>query len=111
VLVDVVPDPPPARTRTILQGAIGADAKAPLVDDILARAEQLTDIAARLTVPILLVRGGGSSPLDDDDVERLRLTVPRLRIATIPGAGHLVARDAPADLAQELLAFAHPLRA
>jgi pimeloyl-ACP methyl ester carboxylesterase len=105
VLVDVVPDPPPQRTKRFLQAALGTRADEPLVDDILDRAEQLRQIAGDLRIPTLLVRGT-ASPMSDDDVERFRGLVPTLRVAVIDGCGHMVARDAPADLAKIVIRFA-----
>lgn len=105
VLVDVVPDLPPARAKAFLRKAIGARADEPLVDDILSRATALRHAAARLRMPVMLVRGT-ESPITDDDEERLRCLVPGLRVSMIEGSGHLVARDAPAPLARQLIRFA-----
>ncbi|MCA1655497.1 MAG: alpha/beta fold hydrolase [Pseudonocardiaceae bacterium] len=106
VLVDVVPDPPPARTRDFLRAAMGDRANAPIVSDILGRGPELNRIAARLAIPVLLVRGA-RSPVTDDDVARLTKNLRHLAVAAIPGAGHLVARDAPTALAQHILGLAN----
>jgi pimeloyl-ACP methyl ester carboxylesterase len=103
VLVDVVPDPQPDRTRRFLQSVGGGLADLPLVDDILGRAAALRDIARRLTLPTALVRGDRSA-LPDADVRRFTDLVPHAHVARIDGAGHLVARDAPAALAAHILA-------
>lgn len=105
VLVDVVPDPPPARTRAWLAHNAGALAGGPTVDDILARGPELCGIVRRLQLPILLVRGGRRSPLHDDDVERFARLATHGMTASIPEAGHLVARDAPASLARLIAAL------
>lgn len=105
VLVDVVPDPPPRATRSFLHGAPGELEHVPLVEDILGRAATLRAIAARLSLPVLLVRGGGASPISAPDVRRFTALVPHAQVTTVAGAGHLVARDAPAELATELVAF------
>lgn len=44
-------------------------------------------------VPTLLVRGMKSDIVDDDGVEDLRRRIPKLEIADIRGAGHMVAGD------------------
>ena len=44
-------------------------------------------------VPTLLVRGMKSDMVDDDGVDDLRRRIPRLEIADIRGAGHMVAGD------------------
>ena len=44
-------------------------------------------------IPTLLVRGMKSDIVDDDGVEDLRRRIPKLEIADIRGAGHMVAGD------------------
>lgn len=100
VLVDVVPDPPLARTRAWLARNAGAPADGPIVDDILARGPELRGIVSRLQLPVLLIRGGRHSALHDDDVERFARLATHGMTASIPEAGHLVARDAPTSLAR-----------
>ncbi|KAA2257537.1 alpha/beta hydrolase [Solihabitans fulvus] len=99
VLVDVVPDPPPDRTRSWLARTVGPLADHPLVDDILRRGPELRRAAATVSAPVLLLRGE-RSPLTADDAARLRELVPHAREASIAGAGHLVARDAPRQLGE-----------
>jgi pimeloyl-ACP methyl ester carboxylesterase len=105
VLVDVVPDPDPGRVRSWLGDRGLRDQHAELVEDILQSGPGLLAAAAALDVPILLVRAG-RSPLSDADVDRLRAANRRVTIACVPGAGHLVARDAPAELARIVSAHA-----
>ncbi len=105
VLVDVVPYPDPAVVRPWLDENGLSDRYAELVDDILDSGSDLLAAAATLDLPILLVRAG-RSPVTDTDVARLRAANPRVTIARVPAAGHLVARDAPADLARILSAHA-----
>jgi pimeloyl-ACP methyl ester carboxylesterase len=104
VLVDVVPDPDPGRIRVWLdaQGLPGRgllDRHGEVVDDILESGPELLAIAAALDLPILLVRAG-RSPLADADAERLCAANRRVTVTRVPTAGHLVARDAPAELAR-----------
>jgi pimeloyl-ACP methyl ester carboxylesterase len=107
VLVDVVPDPDPTRTRAHLgrvDAATGGGlAVSPLVDDALARADELRAGARAIEAPTTLVRGGASPTIDDDDVARFRGLVPHVAVRTVAGAGHLVARDQPEGLARVLL--------
>jgi pimeloyl-ACP methyl ester carboxylesterase len=104
VLVDVVPDPSPERTKSFLRHTAGDLDRHPLVGDILGRAEALREIAGGLTSPAVLVRGGGRSPLTDADVRRFSDLLPHAHVERIAGAGHLVARDAPAALAARVIA-------
>jgi pimeloyl-ACP methyl ester carboxylesterase len=100
VLIDVVPDPEPQRARSFLAAAGLSPEGNGLVDDILARSPALRRAASAIEVPTLLVRGGLDSPLVDDDVERFRALVPHATTSIVPHAGHLVARDAPFELAE-----------
>jgi pimeloyl-ACP methyl ester carboxylesterase len=99
ILVDVVPDPDPARVRAWLDGRdLGYD-HAELTEDIFDHGPELLATATKLELPILLVRGGPSSPLTAADVDGFRARNPAVTIAQVPGAGHLIARDAPDELA------------
>lgn len=104
ILVDVVPQPDPVRARAWLDEHGLTDAHTELVDDILDRARSATADALAstqcLAVPILLVRAGPDSPLADDDIERFRTSHPGITVTHVPAAGHLIARDAPDDLAR-----------
>lgn len=102
VLVDVIPDPDPDHVRRFL-APLGVD-KSPLVDDILGRRDHLRKIAQRLSLPILFVRAGKSA-VRDADVDGFRALVPHAIIATVAGAGHLIAKEKPAELAALLLDF------
>jgi pimeloyl-ACP methyl ester carboxylesterase len=99
ILVDVVPDPDAARVRAWLDDRGLRDHRAELVEDIFEHNRELLATATKLDLPILLVRGGPTSPLADREVDRFRAAIPTVSVAQIPGAGHLVARDAPEDLA------------
>lgn len=73
------------------------------------RHPQLTDAdLARLTMPVLLVRGSLDELVSDDEVERLARRCPDFRCETLVGAGHAPQRGerfSPA-LADMLLDFA-----
>lgn len=106
VLVDVVPDIDADRARRWLDdhGLLARETE--LTDDILASRSELHAIIAASDLPILLVRGGPRSPLGDADVDRLRMTNRRVTVTRVPDAGHLIARDAPAELARIVSAHA-----
>ena len=106
VLVDVVPDPDPARARAGLDQRLALQqSQWALVDDILGRADSLRAAAERTDAPTLLVRAGRSFGMRPDDTERLRGLMPQLREVVIEDCGHLVARERPAELASHLLHF------
>ncbi|MFI7707757.1 alpha/beta fold hydrolase [Nonomuraea sp. NPDC049480] len=99
VLVDVVPDPDPARVRAWLDERGLFSGNAELVEDILERGPELLATATKIELPMLLVRGGPRSPLIDAEVERLCVANPAVTVSRVPAAGHLVARDTPDELA------------
>ena len=103
VLVDVVPDPEPARVRSWLdrQGLLAR--RRPLIEDILGRGPELLETVAGLEIRVLLVRGGPASVVTDEEVARLRGVRPGLAVEVVPEAGHLVARDAPGELAEVVI--------
>jgi pimeloyl-ACP methyl ester carboxylesterase len=103
VLVDVVPDPDPDRTRRFL-APLGMD-QSPLVEDILGRGDRLREIAASLTLPVSAIRAGERTEYSDDDADRFARLVPHAAITTVAGAGHLVAKDKPIELAALLASF------
>ena len=101
VLVDVIPDPEPSRVRAYLRDGDEELALRPLVGDILDRAQALRRAAGNLDLPTLLIRGG-RSPMRDDEVTRFTRRVPQAHVLTIQQAGHLVAHDAPRQLAEQI---------
>jgi len=52
-----------------------------------------TEAAARLSVPTLLVSGGDSDVVRQEDVLRFRALVPAAQTVNVAGAGHMVAGD------------------
>jgi len=104
VLVDVVPNMTPARVRSYLTELGYGLADRPIVDDVFARLDELCAATTELDgVPTLLVRGG-RSPMTDADVRGFLQLAPRARVEQVEDAGHLVAREAPSELASLLLA-------
>jgi pimeloyl-ACP methyl ester carboxylesterase len=103
VLVDVVPDLPPQRVRAFLNGLREGLADTPLVADIMRRSWTLRRVAGELSeIPIVLVWGGRSF-LTEADAQGLIDLAPTSRVETIAQAGHLVAADAPVELARILI--------
>jgi pimeloyl-ACP methyl ester carboxylesterase len=51
------------------------------------------DAAARVTVPMLLVRGGESDVVGEDEADALLRVAPRAQAVDVAGAGHMVAGD------------------
>jgi pimeloyl-ACP methyl ester carboxylesterase len=69
--------------------------------------------SGKITVPVLLVRGGRSDIVGDAGVEALRKIIPHLKVTEVPDAEHMVAGDSNAvfgDLLIDYLATVSPLR-
>lgn len=58
----------------------------------------LWDDVAAITVPTMLVRGGLSKYVLDDDEAMMRERLPDLRVEVVDGAGHAVQSDRPLQL-------------
>ena len=56
-------------------------------------------------VPFLLVRGGTSGVVGDEDVAEVRRRVPSVRVEVVEGAGHSIQGDRPVELARLLSEF------
>jgi pimeloyl-ACP methyl ester carboxylesterase len=59
----------------------------------------------RLRMPLLLVRGGLSGVVGDEDVSELRRRKPDAEVVVVEGAGHSVQGDRPVELAAILREF------
>jgi pimeloyl-ACP methyl ester carboxylesterase len=66
----------------------------------------LWDDVAALRVPTLLVRGGESAFVGDEDEQEFRRLHPGTRSAVVAGAGHSVQSDRPRELAELIVQFA-----
>ena len=77
---------------------------------------QLHDVlhaaAARLTMPVLLLRGALSDVVSERSVDELLAAVPHAEVVTVAGAGHMVAGDRNDVFTDAVLRFlaAHPPR-
>ncbi|TDU89892.1 alpha-beta hydrolase superfamily lysophospholipase [Kribbella voronezhensis] len=98
ILVDVVPESDAPRVRAWLDSLGLRDRRAHLVEDIFEHSHELLATATDLELPILLVRGGPTSPLADAEIDRFCAAKPTVEVTRIPDAGHLIARDAPEEL-------------
>jgi pimeloyl-ACP methyl ester carboxylesterase len=65
----------------------------------------LWDDVAEITVPVLLVRGGASKFVRDEDVDEFRRRLPGIRIEVVSGAGHAVQSDRPLELVRLIREF------
>jgi pimeloyl-ACP methyl ester carboxylesterase len=76
----------------------------------MAGAEGVPDFGAlwaavdAVKVPMLLVRGGSSGVVGDDDVKELLQRKPDARVVVVDGAGHSIQGDKPLELAALLKA-------
>lgn len=57
--------------------------------------------------PTLIVRGGRSDYVADEDLPRMREQFPRSRVVTIEEAGHWVHADAPSAFSDAVMEFLH----
>lgn len=71
---------------------------------------QLWPEVAKITCPALVVRGGISKVMLEEDAERLRAALPDGRRVTIPNAGHTVQGDQPKLFAAALRDFFAEIR-
>ncbi|MFE3542700.1 alpha/beta fold hydrolase [Nocardia sp. NPDC059177] len=106
ILVDAVPNSEPERVRAWLSERGLLDQYAELTEDILSSGPELHTAATASNLPILLVRAG-RSPIDGADFDRFRAANRRITLTVLPEAGHLVAQEAPAELARIVSAHAH----
>jgi esterase len=63
---------------------------------------------ASMTMPVMLVRGGDSSFVTDEDLARFSRLQPTARVETVAGAGHSVQSDQPQALARLISSFVLP---
>ncbi|MEO0994518.1 MAG: alpha/beta fold hydrolase [Pseudomonadota bacterium] len=111
VLLDVTPELNAPAVDGFLDGAQEIDPGAPLVRDIISRADDLRDACRQLSLPLLLVRAGKDTPLTDASVEHFLGYMPHANVLTIPDATHLVAQSAPEALTDVLIDVANTHKA
>ena len=64
------------------------------------------DMISNWAKPLLMVRGGISPVVDDEDITELRKRCAHVEVVVIDGAGHSVQGDRPVELANVLRRFA-----
>ena len=62
----------------------------------------------KLSVPLLVIRGADSDTFDQGAVKALRSRLPKVAVINVPGAGHLVPLEKPAEVAKMVLDFIDP---
>ena len=74
--------------------------------DIPAEFATLWDDVAKISVPLMLVRGGApGTVVDDNDVTELLQRLPDARVELVEGAGHSIQGDRPLELVRLLNDF------
>ena len=71
------------------------------------RADVLFDAVKKITVPILLIRGGKSELVTKEAVEEFLKSVPHAKYTDVSGVGHMVAGDRNDIFADAVLDFLH----
>ena len=72
------------------------------LDDLDVRFADLWQAVTTVPTPILLVQGGLSPVVDDDDIAELQRRRPDARVVVVDAAGHSVQGDQPLELARIL---------
>jgi pimeloyl-ACP methyl ester carboxylesterase len=75
------------------------------VEDFEERFGDLWDAVSAVDGPILLVQGGLSGVVDDEDVAELLRRQPDAEVVVVEEAGHSVQGDRPLELASILAGF------
>jgi pimeloyl-ACP methyl ester carboxylesterase len=81
------------------EAADGAATAAPSPDDQGTNFSALWDAVDAVTAPMMLVRGGLSGVVGDEDVVELLRRQPDCEVVVVDGAGHSVQGDRPIELA------------
>ena len=76
------------------------------VDAFAANMSEIADKVQKISCPTLLVRGGDSAVVSQDQAEAFVASLPDGRAQTVPNAGHSVQGDNPKGLITALLTFA-----
>lgn len=69
--------------------------------------DEIQDSYDTITLPVMVCWGGDDGWVPVDRGRELASRIPDARLEIVPGAGHLVQEDAPAELTAALLAFLH----
>ncbi|QUX26569.1 alpha/beta fold hydrolase [Nocardiopsis akebiae] len=102
-------EPRPGVLDALVRPWLGEDGQPAFYRQIAQADERYTaeveDAYADLDLPVLVVWGGEDTWLPLDRGRRLAAAIPGARLRVLPGAGHLVQEDAPAELTAALLDF------
>jgi pimeloyl-ACP methyl ester carboxylesterase len=71
--------------------------------------DEMQDRYGRIDIPVMVCWGDDDAWIPVDRGRELASRIPGARLRTIPGAGHLVQEDSPAELTAALFAFLHDL--
>jgi len=63
----------------------------------------------RMRAPTLMILGGLSTLVNEETIERMKRTVPSLRVVTVEGATHMVPQDKPEEFVRHLREFLEEL--
>jgi pimeloyl-ACP methyl ester carboxylesterase len=85
--------------------AAGAEATDQPTDQAAATMSPMWDDFARIACPLMLVRGGISPVVDDEDVAEARRRRPEITVEVVDGAGHSIQGDRPLELAELVRGF------
>jgi pimeloyl-ACP methyl ester carboxylesterase len=77
----------------------------------LAASEDLRDVLPRIAVPTLLVYGADDTRAPRAVADHLHASIPACTLTVIPGRGHLVNREAPAEFNDAVRRFLHAVGA
>ena len=97
------PRTPEQNLRTYVRYGTSRDAGGRVIwkrDPRIADGFVVTDLwrfVSRITSPALYIIGGASTIVPAETQERLKTTLPRVRIVTIPGAGHYPSEERTAE--------------
>jgi pimeloyl-ACP methyl ester carboxylesterase len=72
------------------------------LDDLDDRFADLWEAVASVPAPILLVQGGLSPVVDDEDIAELLRRRPDAEVVVVDAAGHSIQGDQPVELARLL---------
>jgi esterase len=74
-------------------------------DDRRTKGDRMWEDVSSIAVPMMLVRGGKSAFVSDDDQAEFRRRQPGARVEVVEGAGHSVQSDRASVLAQHIVEF------
>lgn len=107
-----------ALSRSAVEGSpeervLAADPRHRLINPVLYRIEEAQACWSRVEIPVLLLVGGGGESgrrIDDATDAVLRNSFRRLRVVTLPAAGHMMHQEDPSAVSAHVVEFAaaHP---